>query len=149
MEDFKLSLKMNKLKYKEPKRKILLNMSKAFLVGGIICSVGETIFVIINKWIPKEEANNYTILIVIFIASILTTLGIYDKIGQVAGCGSIVPITGFANSITSSAMESKSEGIVLGVLNNVFRLAGSVIVVSILCGVVSGLIRYIGVLING
>jgi len=149
MEDFKLSSKINKLKYKEPKRKILLNISKAFLVGGIICSVGETIFVIINKWIPKEEANNYTILIVIFIASILTALGIYDKIGQVAGCGSIVPITGFANSITSSAMESKSEGIVLGVLNNVFRLAGSVIVVSILCGVVSGLIRYIGVLING
>ena len=149
MEDYKLSSKINELKYKEPKRKILFNMTKAFLVGGIICSVGETIFVIINKWVDKDNANNYTILFVILIASILTSLSLYDKIGQFAGCGSIIPITGFANSITSSTMEAKSEGLVLGVLNNVFRLAGSVIVVSILCGVFSGLIRYIGVIING
>lgn len=149
MEDFKLRSKMDSLKYKEPKRKIILNMFKAFFVGGIICSIGETIFVIINKFVEKEAANNYTILVVIFIASVLTALSLYDRIGQFAGCGSIIPISGFANSITSSTMEAKSEGLVLGVLNNVFRLAGSVIVVSILCGVFSGLVRYIGGLING
>ena len=98
---------------------------------------------------PSRREAFRIILFVILIASILTSLSLYDKIGQFAGCGSIIPITGFANSITSSAMESKSEGLVLGVLNNVFRLAGSVIVVSILCGVFSGLIRYIGVIING
>lgn len=149
MEDFKLRSKMDSLKYKEPKRKIIYNMIKAFFVGGIICSIGETIFVIINKLVEKEAANNYTILVVIFIASVLTALSLYDRIGQFAGCGSIIPISGFANSITSSTMEAKSEGLVLGVLNNVFRLAGSVIVVSILCGVLSGLVRYIGGLING
>ena len=149
MEDFKLRSKMDSLKYKEPKRKIIFNMFKAFFVGGIICSIGETIFVIINKWVEKEAANNYTILVVIFIASFLTALSLYDRIGQFAGCGSIIPISGFANSITSSTMEAKSEGLVLGILNNVFRLAGSVIVVSILCGVLSGLVRYIGGLING
>lgn len=149
MHEYNLRTKMDKLKNKDPKRRILYNMSKAFLVGGSICCISQTIFEIINKYVPKDEANNYTIMIVILIASILTMLGYYDKIGQFAGCGSIIPISGFANSITSSAMESKSEGIVLGVLNNIFRIAGSVIVVSILCGVISGLIRYIGVLIDG
>ena len=77
------------------------------------------------------------------IASLLTGFGIFDRIGQFAGCGTIVPITGFANSMTSSAMESKSEGIVVGILNNMFKLAGSVISVAIISGVFVGIITYL------
>ena len=80
---------------------------------------------------------------------LLTTFGVYDRLGQFAGCGSIIPITGFANSMTSAAIESHSEGLVVGVINNVFKLAGSVIVTATMVGVITGLIRYIGGVING
>ena len=80
---------------------------------------------------------------------LLTTFGVYDRLGQFAGCGSIIPIAGFANSMTSAAIESHSEGLVVGVINNVFKLAGSVIVTATMVGVITGLIRYIGGVING
>lgn len=134
----------------EPKRKILWNIIKAFLVGGSICLLAECIFVFFNTYFFEEElSNSYTILVMIFLATMFTAFGLYDKLGQFAGCGSIVPITGFANSMTSSAIEAKSEGLVLGVLNNIFKLAGSVIVVSIVCGVVIGLFYYLGGVIFG
>lgn len=149
MEDFNLKDKLEKIKKNEPKRNILKNSLKAFLVGGIICALCEIIFMLYHMKFVKDVSNSYTILTIIFIAAILTSFGIYDRIGQFAGCGSIVPITGFANSMTSSAIESHSEGLVLGVLNNIFKLAGSVISVSIICGVISGLIRYFGGVIFG
>lgn len=149
MQDFNIKEKLDKIKKKEPRRPILKNAIKAFFVGGLICGIAEVIYKLYNIKFAVDIANNYTILTVIAIASILTSMGLYDRIGQFAGCGSIVPITGFANSMTSSTIESKSEGLVLGVLNNVFRLAGSVIAVSIICGVFSGLIRFIGGFING
>lgn len=149
MQDFNLQEKLDKIKRNEPSRPIIKNALKAFLVGGLICAIAEIMYKLYNMKFISEIANNYTILTMIAIASLLTGLGIYDRIGQFAGCGSIVPITGFANSMTSSTIEAKSEGLVLGVLNNVFRLAGSVIAVSIICGVISGLIRYVGGLISG
>ena len=72
----------------------------------------------------------------IALGSLLTGVGLYDKIGQYAGCGSIIPITGFANSMSSSALESKSEGLLLGIVTNTFKLAGSVIVVGALSGII-------------
>ena len=104
---------------------------------------------IINCFCNEELANNYTVMILIFLSALFTALGIYDRLGQFAGCGSIIPITGFANSMTSAAIESHSEGIVLGVINNVFKLAGSVIVTAIITGVFTGLIHFIGGIING
>lgn len=149
MEDFNLQSKIDKLKKSEPKRKISRNMLKAFLVGGLICMLSEVIFNLYHMRFSSEEANDYTILTVIGLASVLTALGVYDRIGQFAGCGSIIPISGFANSMTASAMESKTEGIVVGIVNNVFKIAGSVIVVAVVCGVFSGLIRYLGGVIFG
>ena len=110
-----------------PKRNVLKNMIKAFLIGDI----------------EKDIANIYTVIIMIFLGAFSTGLGLYDRLGQIAGCGTIIPITGFANSMTSSALESKSEGLILGIITNVFKLAGSVIVTGVLCGVIIGTIRYL------
>ena len=88
-------------------------------------------------------AGNLGITIIVFLGALLTGLGIYDKIGQFAGAGSIIPISGFANSMTSSAMESKSEGLVLGIITNTFKLAGSVIVVGVVSAYVVGTIIYL------
>lgn len=133
----------------EPKRNLIINLLRAFFVGGLICLFGEVLFILLNNFFEKELANNYMIIMLIFLSALFTCLGVYDHLGQFAGCGSIVPITGFANSMTSAAIESHSEGLILGVVNNIFKLAGSVIVTAIVTGVFYGLIRYIGVLING
>jgi len=133
----------------EPKRNIFLNMIKAFLVGGTICFVAEIIRYFLLQQFSTEDAGNITILIMIFIAALFTAFGIYDRIGQFAGCGTIIPITGFANSMSSSAIESKTEGVVVGVLNNVFKLAGSVITTAVVSGVIIGFIRYVGGFIFG
>ncbi len=133
----------------EPKRKIAFNMFKAFFVGGFICFFAEIIRYFLLMNFDKEMAGNVTILIIIFLAVVLTSLGLYDRIGQFAGCGTIIPISGFANSMSSSAIEFKTEGVVVGVLNNVFKLAGSVITTAVVCGVFFGFIRYLGGLIFG
>ncbi|NMC55735.1 MAG: SpoVA/SpoVAEb family sporulation membrane protein, partial [Eubacteriaceae bacterium] len=94
---------------KKPKEKIFLNCVKAFIVGGIICIIGQGINDILVKVmeISKENAASYTSIILVFLAALLTGLGVYDEIGKFAGAGSIVPITGFANSVISPAMEFK------------------------------------------
>ena len=79
----------------------------------------------------------------IILGSFLTGIGWYDKIGQFAGAGTIIPITGFANSMTSSAMESKSEGIVLGIINNMFKLAGSVIIIGVISAFIVASIYFV------
>ena len=93
--------------------------------------------------VEKDIANIYSVIVMVFLGSLTTGLGLYDKLGQIAGCGTIIPITGFANSMTSSALESKSEGVILGIINNMFKLAGSVIVAGVVSGVVVGAIRYL------
>lgn len=128
-----------------PKRKIFLNCVLAFLIGGVICVVGQLFIFFYEKYLHLESdvANIYSVITMVFLGSLLTGIGIYDKIGQIAGCGTIIPITGFANSMTSSALESKSEGVILGIINNMFKLAGSVIIVGVVSGVVVGAIRYL------
>ncbi|NLD26268.1 MAG: SpoVA/SpoVAEb family sporulation membrane protein, partial [Acholeplasmataceae bacterium] len=95
----------------EVKRPMGKNIFKAFLVGGTISLIGQIILTILSNGfhLEKNLANAVMVTIMVFIGSILSGLGIYDKIGQFAGCGTIIPITGFANSMTSSALESKSE----------------------------------------
>ena len=128
-------------KNSEPKRPIYLNIIKAFIVGGSICLIGELLVTIFNSFIDKELASNYMVMVLILISTILTTIGVYDRLGQFAGCGSIIPITGFANSMTSSAIESKSEGLILGIMTNMFKLAGAVIVAGVVSAFLSGLIN--------
>lgn len=142
------SLKENypsKVKTYQPKPPYVLNCIKAFLVGGLICAIGEGLqnFYITFFDFNEKTAGNPTVATLILISSILTGIGIYDRIGQFAGAGSAVLVTGFANSMTSAALEHKSEGLVLGVATNMFKLAGNVIVFGVVSAYVVGIIRYV------
>lgn len=130
-------------KAREPKRPVLANILRAFLVGGLICLVGQGIqdFFIWNFDFTEKTAGSPTAAVLILISVILTSLGIYDHIGQWAGAGTAVPVTGFANSIASAAIEHRSEGFVLGVGGNMFKLAGSVIVFGVFAAFVVALIK--------
>ncbi len=138
-DDYKNSIK----KY-QPKPKYFLNCVKAFFVGGAICCIGQGIqnFYITVLDFSEKDAGNPTVATLILISALLTGFGLYDKLGQFAGAGSAVPVTGFANSMTSAAMEYKSEGIVLGIATNMFKLAGSVIVFGAVAAYIVGIIRY-------
>ena len=132
----------NLINQTEPKRKIFNNAFQAFMVGGIICLIAQIFKTIFMNFFDEQIANTLATLSMIFIASVLTSFGIYDKIGQFAGAGTIIPITGFANSVTSSAIEYKSEGVITGIINNMLKLAGSVIVVGVISAFIFGSIYY-------
>ena len=129
---------------KSPNSPILKNCFNAFWVGGLICSIGQIIFEIC-KTRGIDEQISYTIvsIILIFISAFLTSLNIFNKIGKFAGAGSLVPITGFANSIVSPAMEYKSEGYVMGVGAKMFTVAGPVLVYGISSSIIVGIIYII------
>ncbi len=146
-----MSKKFDKQNYKnavkdyQPKPNLFKNCLKAFVVGGLICVFGQLLMdFYMNVFdFSKKDAANPTASTLILISSILTGLGIYDRLGQFAGAGSAVPITGFANAITSAALEHKSEGLVLGVGSNMFKLAGSVIVFGTVSAYIVGIIRFL------
>lgn len=128
----------------QPKSSVVVNSIKAFLIGGLICAIGQGLhnFYIFFFDFTEQTAGNPTVATLIFISALLTGFGVYDKIGQFAGAGSAVPVTGFANSMTSAALEHRSEGLVLGVATNMFKLAGSVIVFGVVGAYIVGIIRY-------
>lgn len=129
---------------KSPDSKILRNTIRAFIIGGLICVIGQAISnVLIWKGIPKDQVSNITAIIMIFLGALFTGLNVYDDLGRFAGAGSIVPITGFANSIVSPAMEFKSEGYVMGVGGRMFVIAGPVLVFGISTSIIVGIIHYI------
>lgn len=124
-----------------PRPKVVLNCLKAFLVGGIICVIGEAIQKLyMMLGLKLDVASNATVATLILISCILTGLGQYDRIGQWAGAGTAVPVTGFANSVASAALEHQAEGYVLGVGGNMFKLAGSVIVFGVVSAFFVGII---------
>ena len=128
---------------KIPKTKNFPTLIYAFLVGGLICCIGQGIqdgLMALFKTMTLEEASTWTLIVLIFIASFLTGIGVYDRIGVFAGAGSIVPITGFSNSITSPAMEFKKEGIIFGLCVKMFTVAGPVIVNGVAVSVIVGLV---------
>lgn len=127
------------------KRPILSNCIKAFLVGGSICLIGQVLLYLFEEkmGIKKTEASTLMCIVVVGVTAIMTGLGIFDKIGQFSGAGTLIPITGFSNSMTSSALESKSEGIVLGIMTNMFKLAGAVIAAGVVSGFIFGLIIFL------
>ncbi len=127
-----------------PKSKVWRNIIKAFIVGGLICVLGQFIMnMLLMKGIPRDNASSLTALILILLGAIFTGLNIYDELGRFAGAGSIVPITGFANSIVSPAMEYKSEGYVMGVGARMFIIAGPVLVYGITASVIAGIVYYL------
>lgn len=127
----------------EPKRPILKNCIRAFLVGGTICIIGQILQWIFINYFNFDEKTSVgpTSIVLIFTAVLLTGLGIYDHISQWAGSGSAVPITGFANSIASASIEHKSEGYVLGVAGNMFQLAGAIVVYGVFAAFVVATIK--------
>ncbi len=133
-----------------PKTPLALNLLKAFLVGGIICTIGQavTYFYIIFFDFTEQTAGNPTVATMIFFAMLLTGFGLYRKLGQFAGAGSAVPVTGFGNAVISAAIEHKSEGLVLGVGSNMFKLAGSVILFGVVSAFFVALVKLIFVSIG-
>lgn len=138
-------------KVREPRRPVLANCAKAFLVGGAICLLGQFIqdFFLWNFDFTEKTAGNPTVAVLILISVILTSLGVYDRIAQWAGAGTAVPVTGFANSIASAAIEHRTEGFVLGVGGKMFKLAGSVIVFGVVSAFVVVLIKTILTMLGG
>jgi stage V sporulation protein AC len=129
----------------EPKRPVVVNCMRAFLFGGSICLLGEGIRQAFTLWggFDEKKAGDPTVAVLILISVILTSFGVYDKIGQWAGAGSAVPVTGFANSLVSAAIEHRSEGLILGVGGKMFKLAGPVIVYGTFAAFVIGIIHLI------
>jgi len=141
----KIMNKFNELsKENEPKPKLLKNCINAFIVGGLICDVGQFFFnFLLNLGVSKDDVGTYVAIIMVFIGAFLTGIGVYDKIAAFAGAGTVVPITGFSNSIVSPAMEFKKEGYVFGVAAKMFTIAGPVLVYGIGSSVIVGLVYYI------
>ena len=132
------------LKKKTPNSPIFKNCVRAFIVGGIICVIGQGITDILTSLgLGVSETKILTPIVLIVIGGILTALGIYDKLGKFAGGGTIIPITGFSNSIISSAIEFKKEGWILGLGAKMFTIAGPVIVYGTVASVVYGIIYWI------
>lgn len=127
----------------ELKRPVLKNCIRAFWVGGLICIVGQAItyFYIYFFNFTEQTAGNPTVATMIFISMLLTGFGVYDRLGQFAGAGSAVPVTGFGNAVISAAIEHRTEGFVLGVGGNMFKLAGSVILFGVFSAFVVALIK--------
>ncbi|WP_195923583.1 stage V sporulation protein AC [Clostridium tepidum] len=145
LNEKKLRKDFDKLSSKvEPKPQIFKHCVSAFIVGGLICDVGQFFNNFFLKMgIPKDEVGTYVSIVMIFIGAFLTGIGIYDKIAKFAGAGTIVPITGFSNSIVSPAMEFKKEGYIFGVGSKMFVIAGPVLVYGISSSVGVGIIYFI------
>lgn len=129
---------------KAKKSKLFKNMFMAFLVGGIICVIGQIITnVALYYGVEKKQATIICTISLIFLGAFLTALKIYEKLGKIAGAGSVIPITGFSNSIVSPAIEYKTEGYILGIGANMFKVAGPVLVYGITTSGIIGLIYWI------
>lgn len=131
-------------KKKSPNSLTAKNLIWAFLVGGAICTIGQAILNIYKYFgLSELEAGASTSVTLIFVGAFLTGLDLYDKLAKHAGAGTLVPITGFANSIVAPALEYKSEGYVLGMSAKMFTIAGPVLVFGISSAIIYGLILWI------
>lgn len=129
---------------KSPDSPILKNCINAFLVGGLICSIGQIIFSFCRyKGLDESSSSTIVSILLIALSAFLTALNWFNKIGKIAGAGSLVPITGFANSIVAPAMEYKSEGYVMGVGAKMFTVAGPVLVYGISTAIIVGIVYLI------
>jgi stage V sporulation protein AC len=133
----------NQVNQIKPKPPLLSNCLWAFFVGGLICVIAQAILnYLIHMGMDKKDAGAAVAVIMIFLGALLTGIGVYDKIGEKAGAGSIVPITGFSNVIVASAMEFKREGYIFGVGARIFSIAGPTLLFGFTASVLIGLISY-------
>lgn len=133
-----------------PKRNLPVQMLKAFIVGGIICDIGQFILNFCEGYgLDQDTSGGWCSLILIFLSILLTGLNIYPSIAKFGGAGALVPITGFANSVAAPAIEFKKEGQVFGVGCKIFTIAGPVILYGVFTSWVLGLIYWILKIING
>lgn len=133
------------LKMRQPVKPWFKNSVRAFVSGGAICLLGQCIqeaFVHAFHF-SEKTAGNPTVAILIILSALFTGLGLYDKVSQWAGAGTAVPVTGFANAIAAAAMEHRSEGYIVGVGGNMFKVAGPVIVYGVVSAFFVGLVRYV------
>ncbi len=128
----------------ESKSPMLLNIIKAFLTGGIICTLGQGL-VELYQYMGVEEKNAYTLcsMTLVVLSALLTALGVYSRIATFGGAGALVPITGFANGITACAVEFKTEGWIVGIGTKIFSIAGPVILYGTACSVVYGAVLWV------
>ena len=130
----------NYVKKKAPKSPLIANLAKAFVSGGIICCVGQAL---INGFksagLEQESAGTATSITLVFVGALLTGLKVYDNLAKFSGAGTLVPITGFANSVAAPALEFKSEGIIMGMSAKMFIIAGPVIVFGITASIIYGI----------
>lgn len=133
-----------------PKKPLLKNIAMAYLIGGGICLLGQGIYTLLTLTeMSDKHCVTITLVILIFLGSLLTGLGLYDKLGSIAGAGSIVPISGFANSVVAPAMEWRSEGLIGGLASKLFTLAGPVILYGITASAFFGLLYYLWLWFTG
>ena len=127
-----------------PRSEMGVGLFRAFWVGGTICAIGQVIMDLYTNGLQlgMQAASTATSITLVFLSALLTGIGVYDRIGKYAGAGSIVPITGFANSVVSPAMEFRREGLVMGVGAKLFTLAGPVLVYGISGSIIVGLIVF-------
>ena len=129
------------VKEKSPNSPMVKNIIKAFIIGGLICCIGQLISDCYTKLkLDEETVKTATSVTMVFLGTLLTGLGVYDNIAKHAGAGTLVPITGFANSVAAPALDFKSEGFVTGLAAKMFIIAGPVIVYGITASVLYGLI---------
>lgn len=129
---------------KSPKSKLFKNCIKAFLIGGIICTVGQVFLNIYRGCgMEKEPASTLTTVTMIFLGALFTGLDIYPKIAKHGGAGTLVPVTGFSNAVSSPALEAKTEGYILGVGAKIFTIAGPVILYGTISSVICGLLYFL------
>lgn len=127
-----------------PTFSVFKNCIKAFITGGIICTIGQFFLNYYMSLKPEEElAKSYNTITLVFLSILLTSLGIYQKLAKFGGAGTLVPITGFANSVVAPAVEYKKEGQVYGIGSKIFTIAGPVILYGVFTSWVLGLIYYI------
>lgn len=132
------------IKKVSPNTKLYMTLPKAFVIGGLICCLGQALCNLYMYWgLEETDARTVTSISLIFLSALLTGLKLYDKIAKHGGAGTLVPITGFANSVVSPALEFKTEGFILGTAAKMFIIAGPVIVYGILASVVYGIIAYV------
>ena len=149
-------MNMDKKQYKEyakahaPKTKSLKNCIWAFIIGGMVCAIAEVINYLILTFfgVEEETSRSFTAIILVFIAVVLTAIGVFDNIAKHAGAGTLVPITGFANSVASPAIDSRAEGLILGVGAKIFTVAGPVLLYGTLTGTLYGFIYYVYLLLS-
>lgn len=133
------------VKENTPKKSWLFNLCKAYVVGGLICTLGQLLTnLYLRLGMEQETATLYTTLSLIFLSILFTGLNLYQKLANFAGAGTIVPITGFANSVASPAIEFKEEGWVFGVGSKIFTIAGPVILYGVFCSWILGVLYWIG-----